>query len=59
MAESLEDFLNLGKPSNSVKVNGSMMCQECDETVNDGILNEDSMVLVYRCSKNHESKVKI
>lgn len=59
MAESLEDFLNVGKSTQIVKVNGSMMCQECNETVNDGILNEDTMLLTYRCSKNHESKVKL
>jgi len=57
MTESLEDFLNVNKKH--VEVSGSLSCQECDEIVSTGKLNEESMVLVYRCSKNHESKVKL
>lgn len=57
MSESLEDFLNLNKKY--VSVEGSLMCQECDEIVNSGKLNEDDMVLYYTCSSNHNSKVQL
>lgn len=59
MAESLEDFLGVTNKKNSVKAGGSMACQECDEVVSEGWIDEDVMVLSYTCSKNHESKVKI
>lgn len=57
MAESLEDFLSLNK--NYIDVNGSLSCQDCEEIVSTGKLDEESMILVYRCSKNHESRVKL
>lgn len=59
MAESLEEFLR-GKRSNKlIKVTGSMACQECNEMVHGGDLDEDTMILIYHCSKWHESKVKL
>lgn len=57
MTESLEDFLNINKKY--VEVNGSLSCQECNEIVSVGRLDEESMTLTYRCTKNHESKVKL
>ena len=57
MTESLEDFLNINKKY--VEVNGSLSCQECDEIVSIGRLDEESMTLTYRCTKNHESKVNL
>lgn len=57
MAESLEDFLSINK--NYIDVSGSLSCQECEEIVSRGRLDEESMILFYKCSKNHESKVKI
>jgi hypothetical protein len=57
MAESLEDFLNVKKKYS--EVTGSLSCQECEEIVSVGSLDEDSMILYYVCSKNHQSKVKM
>lgn len=57
MTESLEDFLSVNKKY--VEVSGSLSCQECDEIVYSGRLDEDSMTLTYRCNQNHESKVKV
>jgi hypothetical protein len=59
MAESLEEFLQGHKSSKIIKVSGAMACQQCNEIVNDGDLDEDTMILVYHCSKWHESKVKL
>jgi hypothetical protein len=59
MAESLEDFLGLTNKTNSIKVGGSMACQECNEIVSEGWIDEDTMILSYKCSKNHDSKVKV
>lgn len=59
MAENLEDFLNPKIPPNTIEVNGSLACQECNEIVSRGYMNEDSMILVYYCSKKHQSKVKL
>lgn len=59
MADPLEEFLK-GKKSNSLlTVNGSLACQECNEIVNIGHLDENTMILIYQCSKGHESKVKM
>lgn len=59
MAESLEDFLGLSKPNNSVEVSGSLTCLECEEVVSDGYILEDQMILIYHCNNGHESKVKM
>jgi hypothetical protein len=59
MAESLEDFLGVNNKNNSIEAGGSMSCQECDEVVSTGWIDEDTMILSYKCSKNHESKVKL
>jgi len=59
MAESLEDFLGVNSRTKSIEASGSMSCQECDEIVSKGWIDENTMILSYKCSKNHESKVKI
>jgi|694.fasta_scaffold12454_2 hypothetical protein len=59
MAESLEDFLGSVKKENLTEVNGSLSCQECEERASVGWLDEEKMILTYRCSNNHQSKVKI
>lgn len=59
MADSLEDFLGTKNKEDLTIVNGSLSCQQCDEKVNTGILDENTMLLTYRCSKNHQSKVKL
>ena len=59
MAESLEDFLKVNQSINTTEVNGSLACQECNEIVCSGYLNEDTMILSYLCSKNHESRIKL
>lgn len=61
MAESLEDFLGITNKSEQIKVNGSLSCQElwCEERVSEGLLDEDSMMLTFICSKGHKSSVKV
>ena len=59
MAESLEDFLKVSKKQNTIKIQGSLTCIECDEVVQEGFLDEDQMILSFRCSLNHESRVKV
>jgi hypothetical protein len=59
MGESLESFLGETKSDKKSDVSGSLACQECDEVVYNGGLDEDTMILTYTCSKNHESKVKL
>lgn len=59
MSDSLEDFLKEKVDEKSLEVHGSMCCQQCNEVVNAGTLNEDEMVISYKCSSGHESKVRI
>lgn len=59
MPDSLEEFLKGKKSNSNLVVNGSLACQECNEIVHTGELNEQTMVLVYYCSSDHESKVKL
>jgi hypothetical protein len=59
MSDSLEDFLGSKKNSNQLSVSGSMRCQECNEIVHQGMMNENDMVISYSCSKGHQSKVKL
>jgi len=59
MAESLNDFLNPVEKSKYADVSGSLACTECNEIVHSGKLNEDDIILRYRCSKNHESRIKL
>ena len=59
MGESLEDFLK-PKPSNYfLEVSGNMRCLECEEPVYSGKVDEESMLLIYSCTKGHESRVKM
>lgn len=59
MAESLEDFLNYKTNANFVEVSGNMKCVECEESVYSGKIDEDDMLLMYCCSKGHESRIKM
>lgn len=59
MAESLEDFLGIKNQENLILVNGSLSCQQCEEKVPTGMLDENTMILTYKCSNNHKSKVKL
>lgn len=59
MDESLEDFLKPKLKGNVLSVSGSMRCQECNEMVHDGVMSENDMILIYRCSMGHTSKVKL
>lgn len=59
MAESLEDFLKPKVNGNFVEASGSMRCVECEESVNNGKIDENEMILIYHCSKGHESRIKI
>lgn len=59
MAESLEDFLRGSKPAIQTQVSGSLGCQECDQTVNNGYLDEDTRILTYVCINGHTSQVRI
>lgn len=59
MAESLEEFLNIKKSNIVLPVSGSLQCQECNEIVAYGELDDETMILTYTCTKKHESKVKI
>lgn len=59
MENSLEDFLSPKIPENSMKVSGSMMCQECNETVHEGWMSEEDMIINYVCTNGHNSKVKL
>lgn len=59
MAESLEDFLK-PKPSKAlIGASGNMRCFECDEPVYSGSIDEDAMILIYNCTKGHESRIKM
>lgn len=59
MAESIEDFLGITKKKNMVAVSGSLACQECEEIVNDGFIDEDEMIMYYSCSQRHESRIRM
>jgi hypothetical protein len=59
MAESLEDFLGINKKSKSIHASGSLSCQECDEIVSEGYIDEETMILTYQCSRGHDSRVKL
>jgi hypothetical protein len=59
MAESLEDFLKTKESGNFVEASGNMKCVECEESVNNGKIDESEMILIYHCSKGHESRIKI
>lgn len=59
MAESLEDFLQLKNNSNYIEASGSFACQECEEVVNSGKIDEDNMILIYSCINGHNSRIKI
>jgi len=59
MPESLEDFLGTSSKDNLTLVNGSLSCQECEEIVNQGFLDENTMILTYKCSSGHKSGVKL
>ena len=41
------------------EVGGTFVCQDCMEPVNDAVLDEDKMTLVYVCSSGHENEAKI
>ena len=57
MAESLEGFLK-GKKTKRMDVSGSFECQECREVVTSAILDDD-LILLWKCSNNHTSKVSL
>jgi hypothetical protein len=59
MAESLEDFLNIKSSSKYIDASGSFSCQECDEFINHGKIDEDNMILMYTCSMGHNSRIKL
>lgn len=59
MAESLEDFLKPNPSKGFIEASGNMTCLECDESVYSGLIDEDNMILIYHCSKGHESRIKI
>lgn len=59
MSDSLKDFLKPSPKGNVIEVTGSMRCQECDEMINHGLMSEDDMILIYKCSVGHTSKVKL
>lgn len=40
-------------------VSGTFICQECFESVNSAILDEDKMLLVYTCTDNHVNEAKL
>lgn len=59
MAESLEDFLKPKSGSRFVEASGHMKCVECEESVYSGKIDEDNMLLIYHCTRGHESRIKI
>lgn len=59
MSDNLEDFLKDKKKAKSLKAYGSMSCQECEESVSDGFIDEDEMILFYYCSNDHENRIKL
>jgi len=59
MGESLEEFLGAINPKNQISIHGSLSCQECDEVVSEGYLDEDNMIITYLCQNNHTSSVRI
>jgi len=59
MDRDLEDFLRPKAPKDSIKISGSLACQECNEIVHDGWMKESDMIITYFCSKGHESRVKL
>lgn len=59
MSESLEDFLKPKFSDDIIEINGSMACQECNEIVNKGYMSEKDMIINYKCSMGHNSKVKL
>lgn len=57
MAESLEGFLK-GKTPKGMEVPGSFECQQCREVSKLAYLDEE-MILSWKCSNNHISKVSL
>lgn len=41
------------------QVGGTFICQDCMESVNDAVLDEDKMTLVYTCSAGHTNEARI
>lgn len=57
MAESLEGFLK-GKTPKGMEVPGSFECQQCREVSKLAYL-DDELILSWKCSNNHISKVSL
>ena len=55
------DFIKINKVEESIgaKVNGTFVCQNCMEPVGEAILDEDKMVLIYKCTSGHSNEAKI
>ena len=59
MDESLEDFLKPSPSDGFIEASGNMKCTECDESVYSGKIYEEEMILIYHCTKGHESRIKM
>jgi len=56
-----KEFLTTKKEDEpqGLKVSGTFICQECYESVNAAVLDEDKMLLVYSCTLNHVNEAKL
>jgi hypothetical protein len=59
---SLEDFL--GKPkdydySKCEIMYGTYGCQQCDENMDHAFFDPEALLMVWICSKKHESKIDL
>ena len=59
MSDDLANFLSNKSKAKTIKAHGSMICQQCNETVNDGFIDEDEMILFFYCKENHENAIKL
>ena len=57
------DFIGTKQPKeieeDRLVVSGTFVCQECNESVNQALLNEDTMILTWTCSLSHQSKASL
>lgn len=42
-----------------LSVSGTFICQQCLENINDAVLDEDKMILVYVCTYGHVNEAKL
>jgi DNA-directed RNA polymerase subunit RPC12/RpoP len=60
MDNSIRDFLEGDSSIEYRKVSGHFVCMECDASVYEGRLNEDTGIMTFTCDRcSYESEIKL